>query len=156
MQIKTIKDGTASLRKVTLGHAVRILVCEVLQAEGVLDSMRAGNGSCYESMFDCHVDGVKPDRFRFSVEDVMSLEFTGNAHEVERFLAIVDLALKAGPTKPEKFDPLSQRIWMGAVLHRYEADSFHLACDYLTRSLVELSDEIDRIINRHGVATLAA
>lgn len=156
MQIKAITDGTASLRKVTLGHAVRILVTEVLQAEGVLDSMRAGNGPKYESMFDCHVNNVKPDHFTFTVEDEKYLEFTGNKHEVERFLTIVDLALKAGPTKPEKFDWLSQRLWMCSILRHYEPETLQLSLDHRSEPLDKLSDAIDTIINRWSIETLAA
>jgi hypothetical protein len=154
MQIKTISNGIASLRRVTLGHAVRILVTEVLQAEGVLDYCRAGNGPNHNSLFECRVAGVTPDVFCFVTSET-DQEYSGNKEEVERFLTIVDLALKAGATRAEKFDPLSQRLWMCSVLHGYEADSFHLARDYRSRSLAELADEIDKIINRHGLVTFA-
>lgn len=156
MQIKTIKDGVASLRKVTIGHAVRILVCEVLQAEGYVDWMQAGNGPQLHSMFDCHLAGAKPDRFHFMVEDEKSLEFTGNSYEVERFLKIVDLALKAGRMRREKFDSFSQKVWMASVLHGYE----NIACDRIAYdrsiSLYALAEEIDRIINRRNIETVAA
>jgi hypothetical protein len=154
MQIKTIKDGTASLRKVTVGHAVRILVCEVLQAEGVLDWCKAGNGRHHNSMFDCDIAGIVPDVFCFVTTETEH-EFQGSKTEVERFRNIVDLAMKAGATKPEKFDSFSQRIWMCSVLHRYESDSLHLALEHREHPLTELSDEIDRIINRHNLAPVS-
>lgn len=152
MQIKTIKDGTASLRKVTLGHAVRILVTEVLQAEGTLDWCRSGNGPNHNSLFDCDVAGVTPDVFCFITSDT-DHEFSGNKEEAERFRNIAELSLKAGATRAEKFDPLSQRLWMCSVLHGYEADTFHLASGHRDRPLTELADEIDDIVNRHGLVT---
>ena len=138
MQIKTITNGTASLRKVTLGHAVRILVTEVLQSEGHLDSVWSGE-NVFESFYDCDFANVMPDRYCFVTEDT-SHDFSGNAQEMIRFYNIADLAIKAGRTRAEKFDAYSQKLWMLSVLHRHESP-------FLTpdpkSSLYELADTID-------------
>jgi hypothetical protein len=155
MQIKTIKDGTASLRKVTVGHAVRILVSEVLQAQGEFfySWPRGDRRPLSETMMPYILDNA--EGIVFNTDDA-SYEFRGNKQEIERFSRVADLALKAGRTRAGKFDSFSQRIWMCAVLNGYEADSFHLARDHRDRSLYILANVIDEIINRHGITTLAA
>jgi hypothetical protein len=158
MQINTLGNGFPSRRNVTVGHAVQILVTEVLQAGGEFDSCGFGSSARvsgtslrFESLFDSNEPGIKPDRFRFCTASA-EFEFRGSAPEVERFINIVSLARKAGRMTADKFDPCSQKIWMLSVLRHHEFDFTALAFDQRT-TLLELADEIDQIINRHGLVT---